>query len=274
MDFNGFTKALDNMKKLTKNGVDYWMARDIQPFLGYTTWENFYSVIEKSKLACESAGADASNHFRDTTKKVDIGSSAKRERSDCYLSRYACYLIAMNGDSRKSEVGMAQTYFAVQTRRQEEFDQLTADEKRLELRRRVEAANLALCSAAGQAGVTNFALFHNSGYRGLYGMNLSVIKRKKGIGNKESLLDRAGRAELAANEFRITQTEERLASELIVNDEAKATRTHFEVAAEVRNTIQRIGGTMPENMRPEPNIKSIEKKLKDAKKLPSGQGEE
>jgi DNA-damage-inducible protein D len=266
VDFNGFTRALDEKKKVTPKGSDYWLARDIQPVLGYSTWESFSGVIEKAKIACESAGASPENHFRDTTNMVDIGSGAKRRVADCFLSRYACYLVAMNGESTKAEVGMAQTYFAVQTRRQEVFDQLTDAEKRLELRARVKDHNKYLSSAAKKAGVQNYPRFQDAGYRGLYGgLGVRQVKRRKGIPDKEDLLDRAGRAELAANDFRITQTEEQLSW---VNDEESATRLHHSVGAEVRETIRKIKGIMPESLPAEPHIRTLKPKRKTKGQLP------
>lgn len=268
MDFDGFKRALDTKKRISKRtGVEYWMARDIQPILGYETWQRFEQVIERAKKACESVGDDPAHHIRETANVIAAGKGAQLQRKDYFLARSGCYLIAMNGDPSKPEIGMAQAYFAVQTHRQEQFDQLTEEEKRLALRRRVSDANEALNHAASQAGVVNFAIFHSEGYKGLYGMNLGAIKRRKGIPTKDKLLDRAGRAELAANEFRITQTEERLATEVVTTEDV-ANKTHFEVGLEVRKTIERLGGTLPENMKAEPHIRAIEKKLKDRKELP------
>jgi DNA-damage-inducible protein D len=249
-------KALDKNRKLTRQGVEYWMGRDIQPLLGYATWENFGNVIKKAMMSCESVGGAVDNHFRETTKMVRIGSGAEGERRDYFLSRYACYLVAMNGDSSKPEVATAQTYFAVQTRRQELEDQLTDDQKRLLLRERVRSVNKQLNGAAKQAGIQNYALFHDAGYRGLYGMGLSDLKQRKGIPSKEDLLDCAGREELAANEFRITQAEARLNREQIRGQRA-AEDTHLTVGKEVRTTIAKLGGTMPEDLPREQNIKQL-----------------
>jgi DNA-damage-inducible protein D len=230
------------------------MARDLLPLLGYTRWENFANVIEKAKMACESAGVPPSDQFLDITKGIAAGKGAEIQRVDFYLSRYACYLIAMNGDPGKSEIGQAQTYFAVQTRRQEVQDQ--NPERRIELRQRIKEANRNLNSAAKDVGVQNYGLFHDSGYRGLYGMGLTDLKAYKRIPPKDDLLDRAGRVELAANEFRITQAEDKLRRE-DVKGEGAAINTHREVGQAVRTTIQKLGGKLPEDLLPEPSIKRL-----------------
>ncbi len=157
-------ETLDGLKRFSKNGGEYWMGRDIQAILGYDKWENFKKVIEKAREGCKSAGAQPKYHFLDTGKMVLIGSGAQREKEDCFLTRYACYLIAMNGDPSKAEIGSAQTYFAIQTRRQEISDLSLNDEKRLELRDRVKAAVKHLNSAAKNSGVVNYAFFHDAGY--------------------------------------------------------------------------------------------------------------
>jgi len=246
---------LESCKRQTSQGAEYWMARDLLQTLGYTRWENFANVIERARMACESAGVNPDDQFRETTKGIAAGKGAEVQRADYFLSRYACYLIAMNGDPAKPEVGYAQTYFAVQTRRQELRDQ-NPEQRRIELRQRVKDANRNLNSAAKDAGVQSYALFHDAGYRGLYGMGLSDLKSHKGIPPKDDLLDRAGRAELAANEFRITQAEEKLRRDQVTGEKA-AINTHRQVGQAVRTTIEKLGGTLPENLQPEPSIKQI-----------------
>ena len=252
---------LEVIKKITKNGGEYWMGRDIQLILGYDRWENFENVIRRSLLACESSGISSNDHFRESTKLVSMGSGAEREIKDYFLTRYACYLISMNGDTGKQEVGFAQTYFAVKTREQEIQDKLTTEERRILLRNRVTNANKSLTSTAKNVGVQNYGLFFDAGYKGLYEMGLTEIKRKKGIPKKENLLDRAGRTELAANEFRITQTEDKIVRENI-KGEKQAINTHFEVGREVRNTIKKLGGMTPENLPAEEPIKKLISKQK------------
>ena len=244
--------ALDGKRREAPNGENYWLARDLQPILGYTEWRNFQGVIEKAKAACEGSGVNPKYHFVDTTKVIGTGKGAKLERADCYLTRYACYLVAMNGESSKAEVATAQTYFAVQTRRQELSDQ----EKRLQLRERVRRSNKLLAGTARSAGVQRFAVFNDAGYRGLYGMGLAEIKARKGIPAKEDLLDCAGRAELAANDFKATQTQQKIEREGI-RGEGPATYAHRVVGAEVREAIRRIGGTMPENLPTEEPIRKL-----------------
>lgn len=244
------------------------MARDLQEILNYSRWESFEALIERARGACDGSGVPSENHFRQTAKMVAIGSGAERRVKDLFLSRYACYLVAMNGDPQVAEVAFAQQYFAVQTRLQEQTKELEARYDRIEHRRRVSAAIKALSSAAKQAGVQRYGLFYDAGYRGLYdGLGLSEIKAKKGILGKDDLLDRAGRQELAANEFKAAMTEQKLIREK-VQGEKNASDTHFLVGREVRAAIRRIGGQMPEDLKPEESIKKLAATQKKKKKLP------
>lgn len=263
-------KTLEKHKKLTDAGNPFWMARDLMEVLGYSNWENFSKVIDKAKTACQESGVQVSDQFLETKKMVDIGSGAKREVEDWYLSKYACYLIAMNGDPSKSEVATAQTYFAMQTHRQEAQEQLTDEERRLLLRNRVKDGNKKLSGAAQEAGVRSsmFGVFHDAGYKGLYGgMGLKDIKLKKGIGDKDDLLDCIGRTELAAHDFRITQCEEKLKKDKIQGEQL-AIQTHHEVGKKVRQTMREISGITPEHLPAAPSIKKLAaQKNKEAKKL-------
>lgn len=256
---------LEKAKLHSKNGIGYWTGRNIYKILGYATWESFEHVINKACMACESSGTPQDNHFRGFTKKSETGRPSK----DYFLTRYACYLIAMNGDTNKPEIGTAQTYFAVQTRRQEIQEQLTAAEHRIQLRERVKDANRSLSDAAKNAGVQKYGQFHNAGYRGLYEMDLKDIKRYKGLSDKDNLLDHAGRTELAANEFRITQTEDKLKRDNI-DTQRKAIKMHQEVGQEVRATIEKLGGTNPEDLPTEVPIKELESKIKKVRKAITG----
>jgi DNA-damage-inducible protein D len=261
-------QSLEKIKKKTANNVEFWLARELQYNLGYTNWVNFKNAIEKAKLACESVGTDPLHHFADVGRMMALGKGAERKVEDMALSRYACYLIAMNSDPIKTEVAVAQSYFAVQTRRQELADESVNIDSRLKLRDRVKDANKYLNSAAKEAGVQQYGLFHDAGYRGLYGgLSLREIKDKKGINPKSDLLDCIDRAELAANEFRITQTEMTLRSENI-KGELKARETHKKVGTEIRNTIIKLGGTMPEKLPAVEPIKKLEKsKINQIKEL-------
>ncbi|HEY3374751.1 MAG TPA: DNA damage-inducible protein D [Candidatus Aquicultor sp.] len=265
-ELDGTTATLKEAMQISKKGTEYWMARELMKILKYPEWRYFKNVIEKAMKACEGVGEDINEHFGETTKMVTVGSGAKVQVQDYYLNRYACYLIAMNGNPQNIEIAKAQTYFAVQTRRQEIQEKLTEEERRLLLRNRVKDANNKLKRAAKDAGVKMYGVFQDAGYRGLYGgMSLTDLKAFKKLDKKDQLLDRIGRTELAANEFRITQTEDRLVRDK-VNNEPQAIRTHREVGEEVRRAIQKIGGTMPEKLPIEPPIKEIERKLKQETK--------
>lgn len=258
--------AFEGLKQTNEFGGEYWSARDLQPLLGYTQWRRFEQAIERAFIACRQSGNDTAHHFAGAGKMVVLGSGSEREVQDYHLSRFACYLIAQNGDPRKPEIARAQSYFAVQTRRQEISDQAAADLERLELRRQAAEEFKALSGAARQAGVQNsmFGIFHDAGYRGLYGgLGGSQVKSRKRIPEKENLMDRMNATELAANQFRMTQTREKLRREG-VRSQQRAIDTHQEVGREVRTAIQRIGGDLPENIPPAEHIKQVEKRVKDA----------
>ena len=256
----------EGLKKTNDFGAEYWSARDLQPLLGYRQWRGFEKAIQKAVTSCEQSGNDPSCHFAPRGKMVGIGSEASRELDNFHLSRFACYLIAQNGDPRKPEIANAQKYFAVQTRRQELSDQAIADLERLDLRKQASEEFKALSGAAREAGVQHrmFGIFHDAGYKGLYGgLNAEAIKARKRIPEKDQLMDRMGTTELAANQFRMTQTRDKLARQQ-VHDQEQAIQTHKEVGREVRQAIKRIGGTPPENLPPAEHIKQVEKRLKDA----------
>lgn len=253
-------KDFENIKKIDENGIEYWTGRELMIVLDYSNWQNFEDVIKKATVACINSGQNVENHFIDVSKMTIIGSNVERLIKDWKLDRYACYLIAQNGDSRKQKIALAQTYFAIQTRNQELFDQLGLSEKRLFIRNQVTDQNKKLFSTAKKAGVTNFGFFNDAGYRGLYGKSLSDLENYKGI-KKGELLDRAGSTELAANLFRITQTEEKISKDNIKGN-LRAANTHLIIGSKVRQTIKEIGGVLPENLLPEKNIKSLKKDLK------------
>lgn len=262
-------KMFDDIKHIDEFGNEYWLARELQSILQYTEWRRFKGVIDKAKIASESSGYKALDHFVGADKMVEIGSDTKRKVSDYKLSRYACYLIAQNGDSRKKVIALAQTYFAIQTRKMElterEYSSLTEEEKRFYQRNLTKKGNYSLNIAARNAGVKNFDKFHNAGYKGLYnGETADDIAKRKKLRYREDILDNMGSEELIANLFRISQTEQKLKRENI-NSESEANKTHYEVGSKIRNTIKELGGTMPEDL-PTPD-KSLKELGKENKKL-------
>jgi DNA-damage-inducible protein D len=263
--------SFESLKKVNQFGVEYWSARDLQLCLGYSKWQRFELTIRKAIESCKQAGNDPENHFAGAGKMVGIGSQADREVTDYHLSRFACYLIAQNGDPRKPEIALAQQYFAFQTRRQEISDQTVADLERLEMREHATEEFKALSGAARDAGVQNkmFGMFHDAGYKGLYGgLGVDAIKARKDISPKENLMDRMGTTELIANQFRMSQTREKLKRDNVKNQQ-DAMDTHYEVGKEVRSAIEKIGGTCPENIPSEEHIKQVKKRLKSSKPIPN-----
>jgi DNA-damage-inducible protein D len=260
--------ALDATMRITPKGFPYWYGRDLMGILAYARWENFREVIDKAMEACDSSGKFSSHHFRYMAEMIEAGKGAKKKRENAVLSRYACYLVAMNGDPSLPQVGTAQTYFAVQTRRQEIEQALTDQQRRLLLRDRVKGANKKLFGAAKTAGVRRFGIFYDAGLKGLYGgLGRDAIKRVKGIAPADDLLDCIDREELAANEFRATQTEAKLKRERIQGEEP-AIEAHYSVGVKIRAAIQEIQGTMPEKLPALPSIKKLANKQKsDTKQL-------
>jgi DNA-damage-inducible protein D len=256
-DYDDYRTRLDRIRRLAPDESEYWMARELQGVLEYERWENFTEAIWRAMEACASAHVPVENHFRETTKMIQIGKGGKRETTEWYLSKYACSLIAMNADADKPAVAYAQTYFAIQTHLQEQQNQLSTVERRRLMRERVKDANLGLNSAAKDAGVQRYAIFHDAGYKGLYGgLNVSEIKQRKGINAKDDLLDCVDHTELAANYFRITQAQQKIAQQR-VQDERIATETHKQAGQEVREAMKRISGIVPENLPAAPNLKKL-----------------
>lgn len=266
-NINKNNQSFENIKHIDEFGAEFWDARELQKALDYTEWRKFEGVIKKAEKACKNSGISEIEHFVGTDKMVLIGSGAERIQRDYKLTRYACYLIAQNGDPRKEVIALAQTYFAVQTRRQEiiekEYNELTEDEKRLYQRNLTKKGNYSLNQTAKKAGVKNFDRFHNAGYKGLYnGETADDISKRKGLRYREDILDNMGSEELIANLFRISQTEQKLKRENI-QTEKEANNTHFEVGAKIRQTIEELGGTMPEKLpTPRKSLKEIEKENK------------
>lgn len=236
------------------------------PLLDYKEWRNFQKVISKAIISCEASGQLPSDHFVESNKMVELGSGSSRNLEDIHLSRYACYLVVQNGDPSKPVIAAGQTYFALQTRRQElkddqTFKSLREDEKRLFLRNELKEHNKHLVETAQLAGVQttlDFAIFQNHGYKGLYGgLDQQAIHERKGLKKSQKILDHMGSTELAANLFRATQTEEKLRRDE-VDTEQLANQTHYEVGQKVRQTINDLGGTMPEALpSPEKSIQQL-----------------
>ena len=258
----------EDIKHIDGYGNEYWLARELQKALEYTQWRRFENAINKAILACKNSNLCVDDHFANAGKMVQIGSGALRKQTDYKLSRHACYLIAQNGDSRKQVIALAQTYFAIQTRKMEltekEYNSLTEDEKRFYQRNLTRKGNYSLNQAAKEAGVKNFDKFHNSGYKGLYnGETADDIAKRKELRYREDILDNMGSEELAANLFRITQTESKLKKDNITG-EKNANETHYNIGKNIREVIKKNGGTMPEQLpTPEKSLKELEKDTKN-----------
>lgn len=267
---NNYTESLfESIKHINDYGEEFWYARELQEVLEYTEWRNFSKVINRAQIACENSENPVSEHFVEVNKTIGMPKSATKEIPDYELSRYACYLIVQNGDSRKKVIALGQTYFAVKTRQQElieNYDELNEDLKRLAIRNEMIAHNKSLAEAAKMAGIEDnrdYAIFQNKGYQGLYGgLGAKEIHERKGLKKSQKILDHMGSTELAANLFRATQTDEKLRREHITGKEA-ANQTHYDVGKKVRQTIKELGGTMPEDLpTPSKSIKQIEREQK------------
>jgi DNA-damage-inducible protein D len=265
-------QIFENIKQINKYEKELWYERELQVALEYQRWDKFNNVLERAISACQESGNIVEDHFSHVGKMVNLGSGSHREVDDFMLSRYACYLIVMNGDPRKQVIALGQTYFAVKTRQQElveNYDELSEDQKRLAIRAEMKRHNKQLADAAHVAGVETpqeYAIFQNYGYKGLYGgLSAKDIQQKKGLKKGDNILDHMGSTELAANLFRATQTEEKLRREH-VQGKGQANAVHYQVGRKVRKTIEELGGTMPEDLpTPPKSIKQIEK---EQKKLP------
>lgn len=264
---NTYQSPFESIKQIDDDGNEYWYARDLQEILEYSEWRNFSKIIEKAKSACETSGHVVQSEFVDVNKLVDVGANLQRSIQDIVLSRYACYLIAMNGNPRKEVIALAQTYFAVKTHEQEQLELQKEDSLRLQIRQDIKEHNISLAEAANQAGIKepkDYAIFQNEGYKGLYGgLGVKQIHAKKGLKKSQKILDHMGSTELAANLFRSTQTDEKLRREGIKGKE-NANKIHHDVGAKVRQTIKELGGTMPEDL--ETPTKSIQQIRKESKK--------
>lgn len=264
--------TFESIKHINEYGKEYWYARELQVALEYKEWRKFSGVMDKAMNACNNSNINVLDHFAQADKMVEIGSGAKRKQVDYELSRYACYLIVQNADARKKVVALGQTYFAVQTRKQElsekEYVNLTEEEKRFTQRDLTKKGNYSLNQTAKNCGVKNFDKFHNAGYKGLYnGETANDIAKRKKLRYREDILDNMGSEELAANLFRITQTEAKLKKDNISSEDA-ANQTHYNIGKNIRDVIIKNGGTMPEKLpTPKKSLKELEKEKKIQIKL-------
>lgn len=264
----------ERIKQVTDDGTEFWSARDLSKILGYSQWQTFKAAVERAWTAAANSSQDAPAHFRPTLTPIRSGKKTVRSYPDFHLSRYACYLIIQNADPSKEIVALGQTYFAVQTRRQEQADEvagLTENQKRLYLRGQLSDHNRQLADTARAAGVVlarDFAIFQDHGYRGLYGgLGSRDIHARKRLAKGQAILDHMGSEELAANLFRATQAEAKIRREGVRGKE-RANRTHHDVGREVRETIGRLGGTMPENLpRPEKSMQQLERERAERERL-------
>ena len=268
-DLEKYTEiTFDKIRRLDENGVEFWYGRELGKILTYGEYRKFLPIIKKAMVSCENSGQFVKDHFAQLDVMVNIGSNAKRKLKDYKLSRYACYLIVQNSDSSKEIVALGQTYFAVQTRRQElsekEYSMLSEDDKRFYQRNLTKKGNYSLNQTAKKAGVKNFDKFHNAGYRGLYGGETADdIAKRKGLRYREDILDNMGSDELATNLFRISQTNQKLIKDNI-KGENNANKTHYNMGKDIRKFIEQQGGTMPEDLpTPKKSLKELEKERKN-----------
>lgn len=272
-ELEGYSEqTFESIKHIDEYGQEYWLARELARVLQYADWRNFENILFKAMDACKNSGISIEDNFGEVTSFTKMNTGSVRKISDYALTRYACYLIVMNGDPSKPVIAVGQTYFAVKTRQQElidNYDQLSEDQKRLAIRDEMTAHNKSLAEAAQMAGIEDprdYAIFQNKGYQGLYGgLGMKEIHARKGLKKSQRILDHMGSTELAANLFRATQTDEKLRREGIRGKQA-ANNTHYEVGKKVRQTIKDLGGTMPEDLpTPEKSIAQIEREQKKLK---------
>lgn len=254
-------KVFTDIRKVSKSGHEYWSARELGKVLDYLNFRNFEPVISKAKQACRNSGLDVSRNFIDILGGAVVGSGVLRGVSDVALSRYACYLIMQNADPSKEVVALGQTYFAVQTRKQEVHMQALEDQKRVNYRADISVRNKHLAQTASKAGVKNYGTFTNAGYRGLYGeLTEQDIHELKKLDKNQKILDHMGSEELADNIFRVAQTDAKIEREGL-EGEAKASQAHYEVGKKVRKIIKELDATLPENLPKVDHVKNANKRF-------------
>ena len=267
-DKDNYTNSIfENIKNVDEYGQEYWYARELSKVLEYSDWRNFLKVLNKAKEACKNSGFNVDEQLVEVNKLSKRNNNAIANIQDFKLTRYICYLIVQNADPSKEVVALGQTYFAIQTRKQEiteqEYDMLSDDEKRFYQRKLTKQGNYTLQKVASNAGVKNMAEFHNAGHKGLYNGETAddIFKRKK-LRYREDILDNMNEDELVANLFRINQTKQRLIKDNVQGDK-EAKNVHYEVGRKVRKAIADIGGTMPEDMpTPKKSLKELEREKK------------
>lgn len=273
---NGSTSAMpefESIRKVNPYGEEYWLARELMPLLGYNKWERFEGVIKRAMTACEQVHQAVKHHFPTSGKMIPLGKGGQRQVTDYNLTRFACYLIAQNGEPSKPEIAAAQSYFALSTRKNELRELAEEQEDRIAQREQLIENNKALAEAAHRAGVISqdFPKFQKAGVESMYGgLDVKAVKARKGIPEKDDFADRMGRAELAANNFRVTTTEQKIVNEGIIGG-AAATNAHREVGKLVRKTIKEAGATLPEDLTAEPNIKPLIKERQRSRKKVAAQ---
>jgi len=263
-------QRLENVRKTASDGSEFWLARDIQHILGYSTWEGFEGVMRRASAAFANNGKVLSHHIRETSKMMPIGKGGKRRGTDFFLSRGACYLITLNGDPTKPEIAAAQEYFASQTRARELDSDLVEGEKRVQMRDKVSKSFKVVSGIAKDAGVANQrqALFHDARYQGLYGMSAREMKAAKGIGGKEVAFDRMGSLELSANDFQMNLAAETIRKDSICG-EAAVIQKNKAIAVRVRHTMEKSGSRTPDQLPAEEPIKEVRKRIKNSRKVAS-----
>lgn len=258
------TVVFQKIRKVSEEDHEYWLARDLSLVLGYTMFRNFEPVIERARMACINSKENPKIHFTSFSYRVDLGKGGERYVSDVKLSRYACYLIMQNADPSKEVVALGQTYFAIQTRKQEVQNQYEEDQKRIGLRKDISHRNKHLAQVASKAGVRNYGMFNNQGYKGLYnGLGESEIRDLKKLDKNQKILDHMGSEELADNIFRVAQADAKIDREDAIG-EVKANQIHYEVGKKVRAVIKALGGTVPEKLSRVDHIKEAKKRIKSA----------